>query len=110
MDAGLFRYKIQVNLKTFNQDPDYGGPKTQSVNSLNKFASIKWVQAKEKLSGGILQSVRQAVFTIRYSENVKSINAKDSITYNSDEFDIQGVSYKGQGNKAYIEIIAQTKE
>jgi head-tail adaptor len=68
------------------------------------------VQAKEKLSGGILQSVRQAVFTIRYSDNVKNINAKDSITYNSDEFDIQGVSYKGQGNKAYIEIIAQTKE
>lgn len=109
MEAGLFRYKIQLNLKSFTQETAYGGF-TESVTNVDKFASIKWVQAKEKLSGGILQSVRQAVFTIRYSDNVKDVNAKDTITYNSDVFDIQGVSYKGQGNKAYIEIIAQTKE
>lgn len=109
MDAGLFRYKIQVNLKTFTQETNYGGFNEANTN-VDKYASIKWVQAKEKLSGGILSSVRQAVFTIRYSENVKSVNAKDTITYDSNEFDIQSVGYKGQGNKAYIEIIAQTKE
>ena len=109
MDAGLFRYKIQLNLKTFTQETEYGG-NTEAITNVDKYASIKWVQAKEKFSGGILSSVRQAVFTIRYSDNVKAINSKDSITYNSNLFDIQGVSYKGQGNKAYIEIIAQTKE
>lgn len=109
MDAGLFRYKIQINLKAFSQESAFGGY-TESITNVDKFASIKWVQAKEKLNGGILQSIRQAVFTIRYSDNVKNVNAKDTITYNSDVFDIQGVSYKGQGNKAYIEIIGQTKE
>ena len=109
MDAGLFRYKIQLNLKTFGQESDYGGY-TESNTNVDKYAAIKWVQAKEKLSWGIMQSVRQAIFTIRYSDNVKTVNAKDTITYDSNEFDIQGVSYKGQGNKAYIEIIAQTKE
>jgi head-tail adaptor len=109
MDAGLFRYKIQVNLKTFTQETEYGGFSAADTN-VNKYAAIKWVQAKEKLSGGILSSVRQAVFTIRYDSVVKNVSAKDTITYDSDEFDIQGVSYKGQGNKAYIEIIAQTKE
>mgnify|MGYP003108871369 CR=1 FL=1 len=108
MDAGLFRYKIQLNLKTFTQETDYGGF-TESITNVDKYASIKWVQAKEKLSGGILQSVRQAVFIIRYNRDVRNIDAKDTITYNNDIFDIQGVSYKGQGNKAYIEIIAQTK-
>ena len=68
------------------------------------------MQAKEKLSGGILSSVRQAVFTLRYSTFIKDVSAKDSITYNGNLFDIQSVTYKGQGNKAYIEIIAQTKE
>jgi SPP1 family predicted phage head-tail adaptor len=109
MDAGLFRYKIQLNLKTFSQESDYGGF-TDAITNVDKYASIKWVQAKEKLSGGILSSVRQAVFTIRYDSVVKSVNAKDTITYDNDIFDIQGVSYKGQGNKAYIEIIGQTKE
>ena len=109
MDSGLFRYKIQVNLKSFTQRSDYGSY-DESNTDVNKFAAIKWVQAKEKLSGGILQSVKQAVFTIRYSDNVKNISARDTITYDNNEFDIQGVCYKGQGNKAYIEIIAQTKE
>lgn len=109
MDSGLFRYKIQVNLKSFTQRSDYGSYDESNTN-VNKFAAIKWVQAKEKLSGGIFESIKQAVFTIRYSDNVKNINSKDTITYNNDEFDIQSVSYKGQGNKAYIEIIAQTKE
>lgn len=109
MDAGLFRYKIQLNLKAFTQETDYGGFTVADTN-VDKWASIKWVQAKEKLAGGIFSSVRQAVFIIRYDDAVKNINARDTITYDSDEFDIQGVSYKGQGNKAYIEIIAQTKE
>ena len=55
MDSGLFRYKIQVNLKSFTQRSDYGSY-DESNTDVNKFAAIKWVQAKEKLSGGILQS------------------------------------------------------
>lgn len=109
MDSGLFRYKIFLRKVAFVQDPDYGDA-TPYYFQTYRYAAIKWVQAKEKLSGGILSSVRQAVFTIRYSSMVSSINAKDVIEYGGDTFDIQSVSYKGQGNKAYIEIIAQTKE
>ena len=109
MDAGLFRYRIELNLKAFAQETDYGGL-TQTDTDVDKWAAIKWVQAKEKLQGGIFSSVRQALFTIRYSDNVNTVNARDTITYDSSIFDIQSVAFKGTGNKAYIEIIAQARE
>jgi len=109
MDAGLFRYRIELNLKAFGQEVNYGGP-TETATNLNKWAAVKWVQAKEKLEGGIFSSVRQAVFTIRYSDDVEAVNARDTITYESSVFDIQSVAYRGQGNKAYIELIAQARD
>jgi len=96
-------------LKAFSQETDYGGL-TESDTNVDKWAAMKWVQAKEKLQGGIFSSVRQATFTIRYSDNVSRVNSRDTITFDSSIFDIQSVAYKGLGNKAYIELIAQARE
>jgi SPP1 family predicted phage head-tail adaptor len=109
MDAGQFRYRIELNLKAFSQETDYGGL-TESDTNVDKWAAMKWVQAKEKLQGGIFSSVRQATFTIRYSDNVSAVNSRDTITFDSSIFDIQSVAYKGLGNKTYIELIAQARE
>jgi len=109
MDAGQFRHRIELNKKTFTQETDYGGL-TESATNLTIWAAVKWVQAKEKLQGGIFSSVRKAIFTIRYSSDVKAVNSRDTITYESSIFDIESVAYKGQGNKAYIEIIGEARD
>mgnify|MGYP003658342531 CR=1 FL=1 len=108
MNSGLLKYRITLNLKSFSQESDYGGMNDVESNIL-KWSAIKWVQAKEKLTGGVLSNIRQAVFTIRYSDNVKAITSRDSITYDGNIFDIQSVSYKGQSNKSFIEIIGECK-
>jgi len=119
MDAGSLKYRIEIKHRAFLQESDYGGVYESSdsivdqnntgYNSIfNKWANIKWLQAKERLQGGIFSSVKQAIFTVRYSNDLSNLNSRDSITYDNEDFEIQSLAYKG--HKAFIEIIATLKE
>lgn len=109
MDAGSFRYKIDINIASYTQNNDFGN-QVPSYTINNVWAHIKYNAANEKLEEGILSAMQLAVFTVRYSEAIKAVTAKDQIIYDGNTFDIKSIVKKGLGNKSLIEITGIFRE
>ena len=109
MDAGRLKYYITINLVSFTADADYGSQRP-SNSPVNVWADIRFVKAKERVDGGIRENIKDAVFKIRYASNISTISERDNISYEGIIYDINSMSYGGQSNKEYIELLAQARE
>tara|TARA_R100000541_G_scaffold27601_3_gene36889 strand:- start:1051 stop:1380 length:330 start_codon:yes stop_codon:yes gene_type:complete len=108
MNSGRLKYKITLNLVSFVQDTAFGSQRASNVPVI-VWADMRFVKAKERVDGGIRESLQDAVFKIRYSSDVSAISERDNISFESITYDINAISYGGQSNREYIEILAQAR-
>lgn len=108
MNSGKLKYKITLNLVSFVQDSVYGSQRGTD-SPVIVWADVRYIKAKERVEGGIRESVQDAVFKIRYSPDVSAITERDNISYDGTAYDINSISFGGQSNREYIEILAQAR-
>ena len=108
MNAGNLKYKITINLVNFVQETDFGSQNAANAPVL-VWSSIKFIQAKEKIEGGIKENLQSAVFKFRFSPEVSRISERDNIVFDSITYNVKSLSFGGQSNREFIEILAQAR-
>lgn len=109
MNSGRLKYNITLNLVSFAQETAFGSQEG-SNSAVNVWADIRFIKAKERVDGGIRENIQDAIFKIRYSSDVSAISERDNISFDSIVYDINALSFGGQSNKEYIEILAQARK
>ena len=108
INPGEFRHKTTININTGTQQNDYGDIVVSATTASDRFARVKWLPGTEQENEGILNLIKNVEFTYRYETITDDIDLIDSITYDSENYYIRSVEFKGMGNQQLVIIKAHT--
>ena len=108
IQPGELRYKTTLNVNDPSQQTDFGDFSNGTTTSHTKFCRMKWLPGSERIDNEVLNLIKNAEFTFRYSAITELIDRLDTITFENDIFYIKSIQYKGQGNQQVVMIKGHT--
>lgn len=108
MNPGEFRHKTTIKVITESQQSDYGDYTQLGQTTADRFAKIKWLPASEKIEAETLSLQRNIELIYRYESITEFLDRIDVITYDSNDYKINSIQFKGHANQQYVLINAST--
>tara|TARA_R100001463_G_scaffold70797_1_gene124471 strand:- start:12921 stop:13256 length:336 start_codon:yes stop_codon:yes gene_type:complete len=108
MNPGEFRYKTTITIITETQQTDYGDFAQLGTSTADRFAKVKWLPAVEKIEAETITIQRNIEFLYRFESITEFIDRIDVITYDSNDYKINSIQFKGHANQQYVLINAST--
>jgi len=108
MDPGSLRYKVVITRPNATQNSDYGDMNTGAGAQYNRFCDIIHQSVDTGEENSVQGFQKKLKFIFRYEAFFKIIDETSTITYDEEKFVINGVRFRGSGNRCYVEILAKS--
>ena len=108
MNPGEFRYKTTIKIVTDSQQSDFGDYAELATTTAERYAKIKWLPASEKIEADTISFQRNIELIYRYEALTDFLDRIDFISYDSNDYKINSIQFKGHANQQYVLINAST--
>jgi len=110
MDPGGLRYKVAITKPASTQNANYGDINTEAGTVYNRFCDIIHKSVDNGEENSVEGFQKKLKFVFRYESFYKELRETSTITYDNETFRINGVRFRGSGNKCYVEILGKSFE
>tara|TARA_R110002050_G_scaffold34792_2_gene87642 strand:- start:382 stop:714 length:333 start_codon:yes stop_codon:yes gene_type:complete len=110
VDPGSLRYKVKITKPSTLQNAEFGDMNTLSGVVFNRFCDIIHQSVDNGEENSVEQFQKKLKFIFRFESFFKDLRETSTITYDSEIFRINGIRFRGSGNKCYVEILGKSFE
>ena len=110
MDPGALRYKVTITKPANVQNANYGDINTQGGTSYNRFCNIIHKSVDNGEENSVEGFQKKLKFIFRYEAFYKTLRETSQISYDGERFRINGLRFRGSGNRCYVEILGTSFE